>query len=291
MRINPVLRNENRLAVRSIKFTLMIFAYVAILGAATIIYYVALNSDIYVYGLNLQSSLGIYAVMAVAQAVLLMFIVPALNSTAICSEREKQTFDILLSSKLTPLQKIIGKVAASSSKVIVLIISTMPLYAICSLVGGVNFSNIAGLIVFFIINTIFVGSIGVFVSTYVKTSKLSTTLTYGLVLLIYIGIFVLSIAIMYYSVYKTQLNGGIYPDNIKAPIIIYLSPVSGFLYMINEQLGLSYIFGGIISELGISQYTYYISVLVQLVFSVIFICLSAMKLNPLRNKRIFKSKK
>lgn len=291
MRINPVLRNENRLAVRSIKFTLMIFAYVAILGAATIIYYVALNSDIYVNGLNLQSSLGIYAVMAVAQAVLLMFIVPALNSTAICSEREKQTLDILLSSKLTPLQIIIGKVAASSSKVIVLIISTMPLYAICSLVGGVNFSNIAGLIVFFIINTIFVGSIGVFVSTYVKTSKLSTTLTYGLVLLIYIGIFVLSIAIMYYSVYKTQLNGGIYPDNIKAPIIIYLSPVSGFLYMINEQLGLSYIFGGIISELGISQYTYYISVLVQLVFSVIFICLSAMKLNPLRNKRIFKSKK
>ena len=110
MRLNPVLRNESKLAVRSIKFTLMIFAYIAILSVAAVIYYNSLNSEVFVNGLNLQSSVMFYVVMAIGQAVLLMFIVPSLTSTAICSEREKQTLDILLSSKLTPLRIIVGKV-------------------------------------------------------------------------------------------------------------------------------------------------------------------------------------
>ena len=174
MRVNPVLRNESKIAVRSIKFTLMIFAYIAALSIAVMIYYTSLNSRIFSSGLDLESSVIFYVVMAIGQALLLLFIVPALSSTAICSEREKQTLDILLSSKLTPLQIILGKVSASSLRVIVLIISTMPLYAIGALIGGVKLTNILWLVVFFIINTIFVSSIGVFVSTYVKTSKAPT---------------------------------------------------------------------------------------------------------------------
>ena len=142
MRVNPVLRNESKIAVRSIKFTLMIFAYIAALSIAVMIYYTSLNSRIFSSGLDLESSVIFYVVMAIGQALLLLFIVPALSSTAICSEREKQTLDILLSSKLTPLQIILGKVSASSLRVIVLIISTMPLYAIGALIGGVKLTNI-----------------------------------------------------------------------------------------------------------------------------------------------------
>ena len=42
MRVNPVLRNESKIAVRSIKFTLMIFAYIAALSIAVMIYYTSL---------------------------------------------------------------------------------------------------------------------------------------------------------------------------------------------------------------------------------------------------------
>ena len=103
MRVNPVLRNESKIAVRSIKFTLMIFAYIAVLSVAVMIYYSSVNEAIFSNGLYLESSKLFYVVMAIGQAILLLFIVPALSSTAICSEREKQTLDILLSSKLTPL--------------------------------------------------------------------------------------------------------------------------------------------------------------------------------------------
>ena len=291
MRVNPVLRNESKISVRSIKFTLMIFAYISVLSVAVMIYYSSVNEAIFSNGLYLESSKLFYVVMALGQAILLLFIVPALSSTAICSEREKQTLDILLSSKLTPFQIIIGKVSASSLRVIILIISTMPLYAIGALIGGVKLSNILGLILFFIVNTIFVSSIGVFVSTYIKTSKVSTALSYALVLFIYIGIIVITWAILMITVYKMSMSGNTLTTVPKASPIVYLSPVVGFVSLLLNQVGLGIEFSSMFSEFGISMHSEYISIVVQLVLSGLFIYLASVKLNPL-NKRIrFKSKK
>ena len=291
MRVNPVLRNESKISVRSIKFTLMIFAYIAVLSIAVMIYYSSVNEAIFSNGLYLESSKLFYVVMALGQAILLLFIVPALSSTAICSEREKQTLDILLSSKLTPIQIIIGKVSASSLRVIILIISTMPLYAIGSLTGVIKISNILELIVFFIVNTIFVSSIGVFVSTYIKTSKVSTALSYALVLFIYIGIIVITWAILMITVYKMSMSGNTLTTVPKASPIVYLSPVVGFVSLLLNQVGLGIEFSSMFSEFGISMYSEYISIVVQLVLSGLFIYLASVKLNPLNKRSRFKSKK
>lgn len=291
MRVNPVLRNESKISVRSIKFTLMIFAYIAVLSIAVMIYYSSVNEAIFSNGLYLESSKLFYVVMALGQAILLLFIVPALSSTAICSEREKQTLDILLSSKLTPFQIIIGKVSASSLRVIILIISTMPLYAIGAIIGVVKISNILSLIVFFIVNTIFVSSIGVFVSTYIKTSKVSTALSYALVLFIYIGIIVITWAILMITVYKMSMSGNTLTTVPKASPIVYLSPVVGFVSLLLNQVGLGIEFSSMFSEFGISMHSEYISIVVQLVLSGLFIYLASVKLNPLNKRSRFKSKK
>ena len=291
MRVNPVLRNESKRAVRSIKFTLMIFAYIAVLSVAVMIYYSSVNEAIFSNGLYLESSKLFYVVMAIGQAILLLFIVPALSSTAICSEREKQTLDILLSSKLTPLQIIIGKVSASSLRVIILIISTMPLYAIGALIGVVKISNILSLIVFFIVNTIFVSSIGVFISTCAKTSKVSTTLSYAVVLAIYMGIIVITWAILIITIYNKDMSGTALTTMPKASPIVYLSPVVGFVSLLLNQVGLGLEFSSIFSEFGISMYSEYISIVIQLVLSGLFIYLASVKLNPLNKKSRFKSKK
>lgn len=291
MRVNPVLRNESKISVRSIKFTLMIFAYIAVLSIAVMIYYSSVNEAIFSNGLYLESSKLFYVVMAIGQAILLLFIVPALSSTAICSEREKQTLDILLSSKLTPLQIIIGKVSASSLRVIILIISTMPLYAIGALIGVVKISNILSLIVFFIVNTIFVSSIGVFISTCAKTSKVSTTLSYAVVLAIYMGIIVITWAILIITIYNKDMSGTALTTMPKASPIVYLSPVVGFVSLLLNQVGLGLEFSSIFSEFGISMYSEYISIVIQLVLSGLFIYLASVKLNPLNKRSRFKSKK
>lgn len=291
MKVNPVLRNETKIAVRSIKFTLMILAYVAVLAIAVMIYYNVINSEAFYNGLNLKSSTNFYVVMAVVQAALLFSIVPSLSSTAICSEREKQTLDILLSTKLTPLQIIIGKISSSSLRVIILIISMMPLYAVGSLMGGIKISYILQLILFFIINTIFMASIGVFISTCVKTSKVSTTLTYLLIVFIYLGVIAIAFGILAFSIYQ-YYNA----NNLTAPMptispIIYISPVIGFISLLANQVGIGMEFNSFFTEFGFSVYSEYISILIQLVLSVVFIYLAKIKLNPLNKRSKIKSKK
>lgn len=291
MKVNPVLRNETKIAARSIRFTLMILAYVAVLSIAVMIYYNVINSEAFYNGLNLKESTNFYVVMAVVQAALLFSIVPSLSSTAICSEREKQTLDILLSTKLTPLQIIIGKISSSSLRVIILIISMMPLYAVGSLMGGIKISYILQLILFFIINTIFMASIGVFISTCVKTSKVSTTLTYLLIVFIYLGVIAIAFGILAFSTYQ-YYNA----NNLTAPMptispIIYISPVIGFISLLANQVGIGMEFNSFFTEFGFSVYSEYISILIQLVLSVIFIYLAKIKLNPLNKRSKIKSKK
>lgn len=287
MKLNPVLRNESKLTARTPRFSLMILIYITVLSVGTLIFYSSYSSEVYVSGINPQGAVTLYIIMAVIQAILLMFIVPSLTATSICSEREKQTLDILLSTRLSPLQIILGKLSASSLKVIMLIVCTIPLYAICGLIGGVKLSNILVLVGSFIINTIFVGAIGVFISTYSKTSKAATALTYALVLFIFVGTIVIAYIILMITLYKSGYSGKT-PD---MPIIAYLSPALGFFVMLSNQVG----FGGdslyIIGNMGISKYADYISVGIQLALSLIFIFLAARRLNPLNERRIFKRNK
>ena len=280
MKINPVLRNESKLSVRTPRFSLMILIYISVLATGTLIFYNSYSSDVYASGINPQGAITLYITMAIIQAILLMFIVPSLTATSICSEREKQTLEILLSTRLSPLQIILGKLSASSLKVIMLVICTIPLYAICGLIGGVKISNILLLTGSFIINTIFVGSIGVFISSYSKTSKAATALTYALVLFIFVGTIVIAYIILMLSMYR----GGYMGNTPDIPIIAYLSPAIGFFVMLSNQVG----FGGnslyFIGQIGINKYTDMISIGIQLVLSCIFIYLASRKLNPLKGK-------
>ncbi|MDI9218748.1 ABC transporter permease [Clostridium tertium] len=283
MRLNPVLRNESKLSVRTARFSLMLLIYIAVLSVGTLIFYNSYSSEVYASGINPQNAVSLYIIMAVIQAILLMFIVPSLTATSICSEREKQTLDILLSTRLKPLQIILGKLSASSLKVIMLIICTIPLYAICGLVGGIKLSNILVLIGSFIINTIFVGSIGVFISTYSKTSKAATALCYALVLFIFVGTVVIAYIILLINASRGIYSGVTTPPSISP--IAYLSPATGFFVMLSNQVG----FGGnsfyFIGQIGMSKYTEYISVGIQIVLSCIFIGFAARRLNPLNRKR------
>ena len=283
MRLNPVLRNESRLTVRTPRFTIMLLIYIAILSAGTLLFYNIYSNEIYASGLNMQGSIILYIGMAFAQAVLLMFIVPSLTATSICSEREKQTLDILLSTRLSPFQIIIGKLLASSLKVIMLIVCTIPLYAVCALIGGVKISNILVLILSFIINTIFVGAIGVFVSTYVKTSKVATALTYAIVLFIFVGTIV--IAYVIWMITMLRLSGGPITTPPTISPIIYLSPAVGFGSILSNQVGLGNDFLYMLTEIGISTYAEYISIGIQGILTFIFLYLAARRLNPLNRKR------
>ncbi|EKQ51411.1 MULTISPECIES: ABC transporter permease subunit [unclassified Clostridium] len=276
MRINPVLKNETKLAVRSFKFTLVIFFYVVLLSAGALFIFNVNVSNAYFNGINLQYIISFYFGLAIIQAMLLMFIVPSLTATAICSEREKQTLEVLLSTKMTTFSIVSGKLMASISRVVILIICTMPIYSIAFLIGGISLENILQLSLFFIVTTIFVGSIGVFISTFIKTSRAATAITYGVTLFIYVGIVIIS-----YIIVMINMSKAIYPQDVTAPLFSYLSPTTGFISLLSSQLGseseLYYV--RFINVPGF-EHGYLISMGVQLVISALLVFIAAYKLNP-----------
>lgn len=282
MRINPVLKNESKLVTRSIRFTLVLLFYIGLLSTAGIIVFTSRINSYYSQGMYLESVTITYTVLAIIQAALLMFIVPSLVATSICGEREKQTLDVLLSTTMSPLSIVFGKLFASVNRVILLIICAIPVYSLSLLIGGVSIRNIIELSIFFIVTTIFVGSIGIYISTRMKTSKTSTVVTYFLVLVIFVGIV---IGTFIYIGYKYRYGSDI-PD---FPVVAYLSPTFGFMSLLEKQIGTQIFFIGSDFE-GAMQYGYIISIVFQLVLSVIFILLSAYKLNPINKKKLIKNK-
>lgn len=282
---NPVLRNEQKTTERSIKFPIMITLYVLILSVVAILIYKNNLDSSYYSGAYPQWGSELYGTIAMVQAFILMFVVPSMTSTAITGEREKQTLDVLLSTKMTPLAIIIGKLVSSINKVIILILCSLPIYTLCSFIGGINILNILELGLFFIITTIFAGSIGILVSTYVKNSRVSTVITYTIILLVYL---VLVIGISIYMTSKL-MYGATSPQDIGIPILGYLSPTMGLIGLIVRQTGTLPLMGGLLMGGMYDMSTgmnaiYIISIIVQIAISVICILLAARKLNPLKSK-------
>lgn len=291
MKINPVLRNEGKVSVRNWKFPLMVLIYTGILTAGGLLLFKALTSDALINGLNLKSSIRVYESIAIVQTVLLLFIVPSLSSSAISSEREKQTLEVLLSSKMSSLSIIMGKLFSSVSKVVLLIFLSLPIYGLSFLIGGVNFSSLVELSIFLIVTAFFVASIGIFFSTYLKSTKASTAATYGTVLFIILGIFIISI-VMYYTKVSKAEAGAI----IEYPTFVILSPVSGFISHLVRQLGVENLTDGplfllkpMMQKDNFENYVY-ISMAIQATCTVVLTLLSGYKLNPLKGVKLRRKK-
>lgn len=290
MRINPVLRNESRLSVRTWKFPLMITIYTSVLAAIGyfLIKEVSINSEI--FGLDLGIPIQIYLILSIVQAVLLMFMVPSMSAPAITSEKEKQTLEVLLSTKMSSLSIIIGKLFASVSKVLILIIISLPIYGLSFLIGGIELENLFQISLFFIVNAFFIGAIGIFFSTYLKSTKAATAATYATVLVLFIVVFVAAI-ILYYSSLSSVGDKA-----VNFPSFVYLSPTTGLISLLVNQLGASNVVNGplmvVTPMLGLKGFenSFNITIIVEVIVTLGLILISSIKLNPLNSRKI-KSKK
>ncbi|MFR1710512.1 MAG: ABC transporter permease [Clostridium sp.] len=289
MKINPILKNESKIGVRTFRFNLMVMLYVGILSIVVMWGYYFINNDRYGMGLELSNFTILNFALACGQAVLLMFIVPVLTATSITGERERQTLDILLSTNLSPMKIILGKLMSTVTKVTLLIISTMPIYAINFLVGGTSFKEIIILTIFFITTTIYVGSIGIFMSTIFKTSKSSTVASILTVLFVVLGTIIVGTVVITRDYYNALQNNTISAFVINLPFWMYINPAIEFIYILIKQTGISEFVPQIISYMNLNK-IFIISLINQGIITILLILLSAWRLNPVR-KSIVKVKK
>ncbi|MFO7820641.1 MAG: ABC transporter permease subunit [Lentisphaeria bacterium] len=80
----------------------------------------------------------IFSVFLGVNLALTILLAPAFTASAITDEREKRSFELLFTTLLKPSQILIGKLTASVGTVILILIISAPITAICALSGGIS---------------------------------------------------------------------------------------------------------------------------------------------------------
>lgn len=284
MNMNPMLLKEIKVRMRGWKAAGVVALYLAILALVALFIMFTTFMNFYSSTVDPQVSIGAYTGLAVVQFILIMFIVPALTAGAISGEREKQTLDLVLCTKLRPISIIVGKLFASTSQIILLIVASLPLFSTVFLFGGISTKEIVQLFGFYIATAITIGCIGIFFSTYLKRTTAATVLTYGAVAFlafgtIFIGIFY--IRIFYQWNYQKFLP------------ILYANPLAGFSSLLAQQFGymgrgFDFIPGFYIAStaqnpnMKMVVQPWLANVIFDAGLSVVLLILSAIKINPVR---------
>jgi len=181
---NPLIVKELRERFRAKKSFWILALYLLVMGAILLGFVYLLHLDsVIVPGEDRDT----FIAMAVLQYGLICFIAPALSAGAVSGERERQTLNILLTTQLSPLKIVASKLVTSLAFIFLLVVSSVPLYSLIFLYGGVSPSQLLTLVVFYAVNIILFGSLGLFCSTWVKRTGVSTILAYGLAFFFVVG--------------------------------------------------------------------------------------------------------
>src|SRR5205085_8879711 len=112
-----------------------------------------------------QIGVQLYALLALVEFFLIAFIAPSLTATTINGEKEGQTFDLLLCSKLSAFSLLAGKLVAGLVNVVLLIAASIPLFSLVFFFGGVSPLQVLNTLVIFIMTALVAGTFGLFCST------------------------------------------------------------------------------------------------------------------------------
>ncbi|MEA4849522.1 MAG: hypothetical protein VB106_20015 [Clostridiaceae bacterium] len=288
MNINPVLLKELKVRMRGWKAAGIIALYLLVLTLVAVFIIYTVFTDPYSSSIDPQVSIGAYTGLAVIQFALIMFIVPALTAGAISGEREKQTLDLVLCTRLRPISIIAGKLFASTSQTLLLIIASLPIFSMVFLFGGISAKEILQLFGFYIVTAVTIGCIGIFFSTHFKRTTASTVFTYGTLAFLAFGTILIGIfyiRIVYQWDYQKFLP------------ILYSNPLAGFASLLAGQFGYSsggmnffpgfYITGSGQNLSSLKAIDPWLgNIIFDVILSAVLLLLSAARINPVR-KNIF----
>ena len=172
---NPVLRKEltSRMSVRRMikanRITLTL-----LLAVVLPIVYLVFARALFVNS-SVQDGRDIFGVIAVGfQTAFAVLLAPTVSSGVITLEREKQTWNALLLSRLTSWEIIWGKLLGSVLPALAMQIIFIPVLVMATLKGGVSLASFIGAEAFVVFCTFFYGIIGMFFSWLCRRTQLAT---------------------------------------------------------------------------------------------------------------------
>lgn len=180
---NAVLRKDMILDMKKPKVAviMLLFNILLCLVAVPFVGMIVLVAEGYSYGateLSYRTLINMYMTLIWLETIAICFLTPALTAGCISIEKERQTLEVLLTTKMTTWQIIKGKYFSSIMLVLMLIVSGLPVMSLVYIYGGISLWQMLLMILVLIATTMYVASFGVFFSTLVKNTIVSVILTY-----------------------------------------------------------------------------------------------------------------
>ncbi len=191
MQINPIMGKELRLLLRSRRAFGLQLAYVGILCLLALVIWPRGG----IYSLSSLASRDLFTVLTLGQLILVALFSPALTATSITVEKERGTFDLLFASLLKPRSIIVGKLVSSTAILLILIFSSLPVMSVSFLLGGVALVEFGQAVLVLVVATVLFGLIGLCLSALSSSSYTSTLITYLLILLLGMGVWIPSLVL------------------------------------------------------------------------------------------------
>lgn len=189
LRWNPIVKKDLQVTARSMRFSWGLFAYEAVL---TMTFLLALTmiqqmSGSFYSSSNVYSSLiYLFPVLSVAQVCIVALIVPIITAASISGEKERQTFDIMLTTCMSPFSIVLGKVMSAVLRILFFVAAGMPIMALAFVVGGLNWSYLFYFVLTIILLALLSGGIGILSSAICRRSITAVILSYAFYFIIYI---------------------------------------------------------------------------------------------------------
>lgn len=188
MKWNPIVKKDLQVSARSMRLSWGLFVYEAVLTVAFLLALVViqlLSADIYGSGNIYGYLVYLFPVVAVVQVCIVALITPIITASSISGEKERQTFDIMLTTCMSPFSIVLGKVISAVLRILFYVVAGMPIMALSFVVGGLSWSNLFYFLLAIILLAVFSGSIGILCSAFCRKSITAVILSFAFYFVVY----------------------------------------------------------------------------------------------------------
>jgi ABC-2 type transport system permease protein len=219
---NPLIVKDGLSRVRSWRAPMVIALYLAVLSLfACLVFAYKLGSYRPMGG---YASLGgaVFGALALMQLALVCLFAPAVTAGAISGERERQTLDVLVISRMTPLRIVWGKLVSSVAFMFLLLVAALPLFATVFLFGGVDLRQFAIAQGLTLVTMLAAAAVTLFFSTLFARTLVATVVAYGFVFVATAGSWLVGTLLNQIAIEQASMTGAA-PSSLNP--ILTLNPI------------------------------------------------------------------
>ncbi|MCH2114155.1 MAG: ABC transporter permease [Pirellulales bacterium] len=177
MLVGPVFTRELTTTPRSLRLYLARAGYVAALHGLAFTAWLILSQQVHGLGDLARFGSAIFTLIAPLQLAMAMCFSALLTAAAVAQEKDRRTLDLLLMTRLTNAELVLGKLFASMLSVLVLIVAAVPLLLALTLLGGISYPQVARVVGVTLATALAAGSLGSTIALWRERTFQSLALT------------------------------------------------------------------------------------------------------------------